>query len=116
MLGKPKFGVFAVSISSVFILSYSKELSDIKFVLIERSLMYSMFDLLFETPSYRPVYVISDSEMKELKKNQHQEELDEITAQKVRLEDAFKAQLKHLEEREKEVKKQLKVLSSSKDK
>ena len=74
--------------------------------------MYSMFDLLFETPSYRPVYVISDSEMKELKKNQHQEELDEITKQKVRLEDAFKAQLKHLEEREKEVKKELKVLSA----
>ena len=116
MLGKPKFGVFAVSISSVFILSYSIELSDIEFVLIQRSLMYSMFDLLFETPSYRPVYVISDSEMKELKKNQHQEELDEITKQKVKLEDAFKAQLKHLEEREKEVKKELKVLSASKDK
>ncbi len=78
--------------------------------------MYSMFDLLFESPSYRQVYVISDSEMKDLKKNQHQEELDEITKQKVRLEDAFKAQLKHLEEREKEVKKELKVLSSSKDK
>ncbi|MCR8537920.1 MAG: hypothetical protein JJ839_005440 [Prochlorococcus marinus CUG1430] len=116
MLGKPKFGVFTVSISSVFILSYLKELSDIEFVLIQRSLMYSMFDLLFETPSYRPVYVISDSEMKELKKNQHQEELDEITTQKVRLEDAFKAQLKHLEEREKEVKKELKVLSASKNK
>ncbi len=116
MLGKPKFGVFAVSISSVFILLYFKELSDIEFVLIQRSLMYSMFDLLFEAPSYRPVYVISDSEMKELKKTQHQEELDEITKQKVRLEDAFKAQLKHLEEREKEVKKELKVLSASKDK
>ncbi len=116
MLGKPKFGVFAVSKSSVFILSYFRELSDIETVLILRSLMYSMFDLLFETPSYRPVYVISDSEMKELKKNQHQEELDEITAQKVRLEDAFKAQIKHLEEREKEVKKELKVLSSSKNK
>ena len=116
MLGKPKFGVFAVSISSVFILSYFKELSDIGFVLIQRSLMYSMFDLLFETPSYRPVYVISDSEMKELKKNQHQEELDEIAKQKVKLQDAFKAQLKHLEEREKEVKKQLKVISASKDK
>ena len=115
-LGKPKFGVFAVSISSVFILSYLKKSLDIGFVLIQRSLMYSMFDLLFETPSYRPVYVISDSEMKELKKNQHQEELDEITKQKVRLEDAFKAQLKHLEEREKEVKKELKVLSASKDK
>jgi len=116
MLGKPKFGVFAVSISSVFILSYLKKLLDIGCVLIQRSLMYSMFDLLFETPSYRQVYVISDSEMKELKKNQHQEELDEITKQKVRLEDAFKAQLKHLEEREKEVKKELKVLSASKDK
>ena len=116
MLGKPKFGVFAVSISSVFILSYLKNLLDIGFVLIQRSLMYSMFDLLFETPSYRPVYVISDREMKELKKNQHQEELDEITKQKVTLEDAFKAQLKHLEEREKEVKKELKVLSASKDK
>ena len=78
--------------------------------------MYSMFDLLFETPSYRQVYVISDSEMKELKKNQHQEELDEIKKQKVRLEDAFKAQLNHLEEREKEVKKELKLLSASKDK
>ena len=77
--------------------------------------MYSMFDLLFETPSYRPVYVISDSEMKELKKNQHQEELNEIKTQKVRLEDAFKAQLKHLEEREKEVNKELKLLSSSKN-
>ena len=116
MLGKPKFGVFAVSISSVFIILYFKELSDIRFVLIQRSLMYSMFDLLFETPSYRPVYVISDSEMKELKKNQHQEELDEITTQKVKLEDAFKAQLKHLEEREKEVKKELKLLSTSKNK
>ncbi len=116
MLGKPKFGVFAVSKSSVFFLSYLKELLDIEFVLIQRSLMYSMFDLLFETPSYRSVYVISDSEMKELKKNQHQEELDEIKTQKVRLEDAFKAQLKHLEEREKEVKKELKVLSVSKDK
>ncbi len=116
MLCKPKFGVFAVSISSVFILSYLKKLLDIVFVLIQRSLMYSMFDLLFETPSYRPVYVISDSEMKKLKKNQHQEELDEITTQKVRLEDAFKSQLKHLEEREKEVKKELKVLSASKNK
>ena len=78
--------------------------------------MYSMFDLLFETPSYRPVYVISDSEMKELKKNQHQEELDEITNQRKRLEDAFKSQLKHLEEREKEVKNELKLLSGTKEK
>ena len=78
--------------------------------------MYSMFDLLFETPSYRPVYVISDTEMKELKKNHHQEELDEIATQKKRLEDAFKSQLKHLEEREKEVKNEIKLLSGTKRK
>ena len=78
--------------------------------------MYSMFDLLFETPSYRPVYVISDTEMKELKKNHHREELDEITTQRKRLEDAFKSQLKHLEEREKEVKNELKLLSGTKGK
>ena len=78
--------------------------------------MYSMFDILFETSPYRSVYVISDSEMKELKKNQHQEELDEITTQRKRLEDAFKSQLKHLEVREKEVKNELKLLSGTKGK
>ena len=70
-----------------------------------------MFELFFETPSYREIYVISDSEMKELKKTQNKEELNEINSQKTRLEDAFKAQLKHLEEREKEIKKELKKLS-----
>ena len=75
-----------------------------------------MFDILFETPSYRPVYVISDSEMKELKKKQHQESLDEITNQRKKLEDAFKVQIKHLEEREKEIKKELKLVSSGKTK
>ena len=78
--------------------------------------MYSMFDLLFESPSYQKVYVISDSEMKDLKKNQHQEELDEIKNQKSRLESSFKAQLKHLDEREKEIKQKLKEISSSKNK
>ena len=58
----------------------------------------------------------SDTEMKELKKNHHQEELDEITNQRKRLEDAFKSQLKHLEEREKEVKNELKLLSGTKEK
>ena len=78
--------------------------------------MYSMFDILFETPTYRSVYVISDSDMKQLKKNKHQEELDEIATQRKRLEDAFKSQIKHLEEREKEVKNELKVLSAAKKK
>ena len=75
--------------------------------------MYSMFDLLFDSPSYRPVYVISDSEMKELKKTQTQDELNGIINQKRNLEEAYNAQIKHLEEREKELKKELKAIEPS---
>ena len=72
-----------------------------------------MFDLLFDAPSYRPVYVISDSEMKELKKTQTQDELNGIINQKKKLEEAYNAQLKHLVEREKELKKELKAIGPS---
>ena len=75
--------------------------------------MYSMFDLLFDAPSYRPVYVISDSEMKELQRTQHQDELNEIINQKKKLKEAYNAQLKHLEDREKKLNTELKVLKSS---
>ena len=75
-----------------------------------------MFDLFFDTPAYRPVYVISDSEMKELQRTQNQDELEEIRHQKKRLEDAYKAQVKHLEEREEELRDELKALEPSKKK
>ncbi len=75
-----------------------------------------MFDLFFDNPAYRPVYVISDSEMKELQRIQNQEELEEILHQKKRLEDAYKAQVKHLDEREKELKTELKAIGSFKKK
>ena len=78
--------------------------------------MYSMFDLFFDTPSYSSVYVISDSEMKELQRIQNQEELDEIINQKKRLGEAYKAQLNHLDEREKVLKNQLKSIGSTKKK
>ena len=54
--------------------------------------------------------------MKELKKKQHQAEIDEIKNQKIKLKKAFNSQLKHLEEREKEINKELKSLSGSKNK
>ena len=75
--------------------------------------MYSMFDLLFDAPTYRPVYVISDSELKELQRRQHQDELNGIINQKKKLEEAYKAQIKHLEEREKELKTELKAIGPS---
>ena len=78
--------------------------------------MYSMFDLFFDTPAYRPVYVISDSEMKELQKKQHQDELEEILHQRERLEEAYKNQFKHLEEREKELRTELKAIEATKKK
>ena len=78
--------------------------------------MYSMFDLFFDTPSYKTLYVISDSEMKELQRKQNQDELEEIRYQKKRLGEAYKAQVRHLEEREKELKTELKTLEPSKKK
>ena len=75
-----------------------------------------MFDLFFDAPSYRSIYVISDSEMKELQRTQNQDELKEIHHQKKRLEEAYKAQFKHLDEREKELKTELKALEHAKNK
>ena len=76
--------------------------------------MYSMFDLFFDTPTYSPVYVISDSEMKDLKRTQNQNELEEVRHQKKKLVEAYKSQVKHLEEREKELKAELKTFEPSK--
>ena len=75
-----------------------------------------MSDLFFDIPAYSPVYVISDSEMKELQRTQNQDELEEIRHQKKKLQEAYKAQVKHLEEREKELKTELKVLEATKKK
>ena len=40
--------------------------------------MYSIFDLFFDTFAYRPVYVISVSEMKDLQRTQNQDELEKF--------------------------------------
>ena len=77
--------------------------------------MYSMFDLFFDTPAYSPVYVISDSKMKELQRTQNQEELDGIISQKKRLGESYKSQLKHLDEREKVLKNELKSIGPTKE-
>ena len=75
-----------------------------------------MIDLYFHILAYRHVYVISDNEMNELQRTQNQDELKEISHQKKRLEDVYKAQVKHLDEREKELRTELKALEPSKKK
>ena len=76
--------------------------------------MYSMFDLLFDTPAYIPVYGNFDSERRELQRKQNQDEPEEIHHQKKILEEVYKAQVKNLDEREKALKTGLKAIGPAK--
>ena len=64
--------------------------------------MYESFFQPFFAPA-RTVYVISDRQLEEMKRKQHQEELDSV-----------QAKLKILNEREGELKKELKTLAAAK--
>ena len=54
--------------------------------------------------------------MRDLQRTQNQEKLDGIINQKKRLDEAYKAQIKHLQEREKELKNELKSIAPTKKK
>ena len=73
----------------------------------ERTLMYSsLFDSVFADSFFSPmrtVYVVSDSQLEEIKRKQHQEELDNIETSRKRLEENYQARVKVLEEREHEL-------------
>ena len=81
-------------------------------------LMYSsLFDTVFSDSFYAPhrtVYVVSDSQLEELKRKQHQEELDNIEASRKRLESNYQARVKVLADREIELKEELKALAPAK--
>ena len=66
------------------------------------SIFYSSLANSFYAPS-RTVYVVSDSQLEEMKRKQQQEELDSI-----------QAEIKILNEREGELKKELKALAAAK--
>ncbi|KGG12726.1 MULTISPECIES: hypothetical protein [Prochlorococcus] len=74
------------------------------------SLFDSFFSDSFFAP-YRTVYVVSDSQLEELKKRQHQEELDNLTESRKRLEANYQSRIKILDERETELKEELKALA-----
>ena len=74
----------------------------------------SLFDTFFSDSLIAPtrtVYVVSDSQLEELKRNQRQEELDNIKDCRKRLDENYHARIKVLDERQKEIKEQLKSLS-----
>ena len=84
----------------------------------ERLLMYSsLFDAVladsFLSPM-RTVYVVSDSQLEELKRKQHQDELGNIEASRKRLEESYQTQVKVLADREVELKEELKALAPAK--
>ena len=81
----------------------------------ERLLMYSsLFDAVFSDSFLSPmrtVYVVSDSQLEELKRKEHQEELDNIETSRKRLEESYQARVKVLEEREHELQEELKAIA-----
>ena len=81
-------------------------------------LMYSsLFDTVFADSFFTPmktVYVVSDSQLEELKRKQHQEELDNIEASRKRLGSNYQARIKVLADREVELQEELKALAPAK--
>ncbi len=78
---------------------------------------YSLFDAVFSDSFLSPmrtVYVVSDSQLEELKRKQHQEELDNIETSRMRLEENYQARVKVLTDREVELQEELKALAPAK--
>merc|ERR1712138_391937 len=84
----------------------------------EMNLMYSsLFDAVFAHSffsSMRTVYVVSDSQLEEIKRNQRQEELDNIENSRKRLEKSYQARVKVLDKREHELQEEIKALAPAK--
>ena len=62
----------------------------------------------------RTVYVVSDSQLEEIKRNQREEELENIETSRKRLEESYQAQVKVLDDREHELQEEIKALSPAK--
>ena len=79
----------------------------------------SLFDSFiadsFSSPM-RTVYVVSDSQLEEIKRNQRQEELENLEASRKRLEENYQSRVKILDEREHELQEELKALAPAEKK
>ena len=74
----------------------------------------SLFDtVLFDSffSPMRTVYVVSDSQLEEIKRKQSQEELDNLEASRKRLEENYQSRIKIIDEREHELHEELKALA-----
>ena len=77
--------------------------------------MYStLFDAVFADSFFSPmrsVYVVSDSQLEEIKRNQREEELENIVTSRKRLEESYEARVKVLDKREHELQEEIKALA-----
>ena len=64
----------------------------------------------------RTVYVVSDSQLEEIKRNQRQEELDNLEASRKKLEETYHSRIKIIDEREHELQEELKALAPAEKK
>ncbi len=75
----------------------------------------SLFDAFVADSFFSPmrtVYVVSDSQLAEVKRNQRQQELDNLEVSRHRLEEAYQSRIKIIDEREYEIQEELKALTS----
>ena len=84
----------------------------------EINVMYSsLFDAIFADSFFSPmrtVYVVSDSQLEEIQRNQRQEELDNIETSRKRLEESYQARVKVLDDRKHELQEEIKALAPAK--
>ena len=82
--------------------------------------MYSsLFDTVLADSFFSPmrsIYVVSDSQLEEIKRNQREEELKNIEASRKKLEETYQARVKVLDDREHELQEEIKALSPVKKK
>ena len=82
------------------------------------NVMYSsLFDAVFADyflSPMRTVYVVSDSQLEEIKRNQREEELENIETSRKRLEESYQARVKVLDDREHELQEEIKALAPAK--
>ncbi len=64
----------------------------------------------------RTVYVVSDSQLEEIKLKQRQEELDNLEASRKMLEENYQSRIKIIDEREHELQEELKSLAPAEKK
>ena len=79
----------------------------------------SLFDSFIADSFFSPmktVYVVSDSQLEEIKRNQRQHELDDLESSRKRLEETYRSRIKIIDEREHELQDELKALAPAEKK